>query len=212
MFMRLVAFFKRRRVWTTLVVLDYAYGRFFQATVNLWQENWLIAHGAAEGPPAGMTEPLTTFFATVLVPWLSYLTGTFGLGFLVGGALFAVPDLMAAMKQWDARWADWVAARGLTQSGSRRASEQGAVEMLRQFMLTYIQALKGDLDEVHRLALAKSGEANPQLAPVFALARCAIVDAEEQKFYRYSQHFAYDNHDVDLATLQNVLLNYLVEY
>ena len=61
---------------------------------------------AAKGPPAGMIEALTAFFATVLAPWLSYLTGTFGLGFLVGGAIFAVPDLVAAMKRWDARRAE----------------------------------------------------------------------------------------------------------
>ena len=93
----LAAFFKRPVVWSILAVLWFLYDQFGRTTLNLWQENWLIEHGAAKGPPAGMIE---AFAATVVIPWLTYLAGPFGMGFLIGGAVFAIPDILRAIRRW----------------------------------------------------------------------------------------------------------------
>ena len=103
-----------------LGLLGWLYSQFIDPIVKLWVENWATDYGAAKGPPPGMIESFAAFFATVVAPCLSYLTGPFGLGFIAGGAIFGISDILAFLKQ--------------KRASARAAAEREAKARLKQFV------------------------------------------------------------------------------
>lgn len=125
------AFVTRPNVLLALVFLRWVYDQTLGPAVDLWRENWLIDHGAAKGPPAGMMDALAAIAAHYVVPALNLAAGPYGVGFLIGGAVFAIPDVLAA-------WRRWKAKRRLTADDGLLRDLQGFLEV---WLRNAIQAL-----------------------------------------------------------------------